>query len=145
MLTTEPSAEMIARWKELFDAHHSALTPNRKSGIEVDRYFRKRYPHRPFDDPEFPKMVSLNILENEHFRSKLSDGQRPNIQCYQTGHALVGIDLSTGEFHIESENIEEVIPIHDDLFVYRGLDEEDLKNFFLVAEYVTLSKKENGR
>lgn len=28
------------------------------------------------------------------------------------------------------------MPLHDDLFVYRGLDEEDLKNIFLVAEYV---------
>lgn len=54
----------------------------------------------------------------------------PNIKSYKTGNALVGIDLSTGEFHIESENIEEVMPLHDDLFVYRGLDEEDLKTSF---------------
>lgn len=60
--------------------------------------------------------------------------------CHKTGNALVGIDLSTGEFHIESENIEEVMPLHDDLFVYRGLDEEDLKNIFLVAEYVKLTQ-----
>jgi len=53
---------------------------------------------------------------------------------------FIGIDLSTGEFHIESENIEEVMPLHDDLFVYRGLDEEDLKNIFLVAEYVKLTQ-----
>ena len=37
---------------------------------------------------------------------------------------------------MKGENIEEVMPLHDDLFVYRGLDEEDLKNIFLVAEYV---------
>lgn len=64
----------------------------------------------------------------------------PNIKSYKTGNALVGIDLSTGEFHIESENTEEVMPLHDDLFVYRGLDEEDLKNIFLVAEYVKLTQ-----
>lgn len=27
-----------------------------------------------------------------------------------------------------------------DLFVYRGLDEEDLKNYFLVAEYIKLTR-----
>ena len=63
-----------------------------------------------------------------------------NIKSYKTGNALVGIDLSTGEFHIESKNIEEVMPLHDDLFIYRGLDEEDLKNIFLVAEYVKLTQ-----
>ena len=56
---------------------------------------------------------------------------------------LVAIDLSTGEFHIESENIEEVISIHDDLFTYRGLDAEDINNFFLVAEYIKLTQREN--
>lgn len=47
-------------------------------------------------------------------------------------------EMRENTFHIESENIEEVMPLHDDLFVYRGLDEEDLKNIFLVAEYVKL-------
>ena len=141
MLTTEPTGEMIAQWKELFQIHRSSLTPNRKSGADIDRYFREHYPYQPFEDPEFHEMVSLNILENEHYRCKLSDGQHPSIRCYRVGNTLVGIDLSTGEFHIESEDITEVIPIHDDLFVYRGLDADDLKNFFLVAEYVTLTQK----
>ena len=65
----------------------------------------------------------------------------PNIQSYKTGNVLVGIDLCTGEFHVESEDIEEVIQIHDDLFAYRGLDAEDINNFFLVAEYVKLTQK----
>ena len=64
----------------------------------------------------------------------------PNIQSYKAGNVLVGIDLCTGEFHVESENIEEVVPIYDDLFAYRGLDEEDLKNIFLVAEYIKLTQ-----
>lgn len=42
----------------------------------------------------------------------------------------MGIDLTTGEFHIEGENIEEVMALHDDLYVYRGLDEKDLKTSF---------------
>ena len=32
------------------------------------------------------------------------------------------------------------MPLHDDLFVYGGLDEEYLKNIFLVAEYVKLTQ-----
>jgi len=141
MLTTQPTAEMIAEWKRIFELHRFTLTPNRKSGSEVDRYFREKYEHRFFDDAAFREIASLNITENDYFSDKLPKGMLPDIQSYQTGNVLVAIDLCTGEFHIESENVEEVIPIHDDLFVYRGLDEQDLKNFFLVAEYVTLSAK----
>lgn len=53
----------------------------------------------------------------------------------------MGIDLTTGEFHVESENIEKVIQIYDDLFAYRGLDAADLKNYFLVAEYIKLKQE----
>ena len=138
MLTREPTVEMIAQWKEIFQKHRSALMPNRKTGAEVDRYFREKYPYQAFDNAAFREIASLNITDNDHFKCKLPNDTLPNIQSYQTGNVLVAIDLCTGEFHIESENVEEVIPIHDDLFVYRGLDAEDLKNFFLVAEYVTL-------
>lgn len=141
MLIKEPTSEMIAEWKRIFEKYHSTLTPNRKSGYEVDNYFREKYSYQLFDNAEFQQMVSLDITENDFLRSKLPKGVLPNIQSYQTGNVFVAIDLCTGEFHVESENIEEAIPIYDDLFVYRGLDEDDLKNYFLVAEYVKLSKK----
>ena len=103
------------------------MKPNRKTGTEVDQYFRNKYAHQVFNDAAFQEIVALNITENAFSRNKLPKGVLPNIKSYKTGNALVGIDLSTGEFHIESKNIEEVMPLHDDLFVYRGLDEEDLK------------------
>lgn len=140
MLTIEPTSEMLAEWKRIFEIHHSEIKPNRKSGLEVDQYFRGKYVHQIFNDAAFQKVVALNITENEFYRNKLPKDVLPNIQSYKTGNVLVGIDLCTGEFYIESENIEEVVPIHDDLFAYRGLDEEDLKNIFLVAEYVKLTQ-----
>lgn len=140
MLTTEPTAEMIAEWKRIFEAHHSAMKPNRKTGKEIDRYFREKYPYQILENAEFQEIVTRNITENEFSRSKLPKGKLPNIQSYQTGNVLVGIDVSTGEFHVESETAEDFMPIFNDLFVYRGLDEEDLKNYFLVAEYVKLTQ-----
>lgn len=140
MLTVEPTSEMLAEWKQIFQAHHAMMKPNRKTGTEVDQYFRSKYAHQVFDDAAFQKTVALNITENVFLCNKLYKGELPNIKSYKTGNVLVGIDLSTGEFHVESESIEEVVPIHDDLFVYRGLDEEDLKNIFLVAEYVKLTQ-----
>ena len=141
MLTTAPTSEMFEEWKQIFEKYHSSLIPNRKSGIEVDLYFRKKYSHQLFDNSEFREIVSLNITDNHYYRRKLPENTLPDIQCYKTGTVLVGIDLFTGDFHSESENTEEVIQIYNDLFVYRGLDVEDINNIFLVAEYVKLSQK----
>ncbi len=49
-----------------------------------------------------------------------------------------GIDTESGYFQIESENMKLMEEIYDDLFLFRGLDECDLNNYFLVAEYVQI-------
>lgn len=141
MLTAAPTPEMISEWKRIFELCRATLPPNRKTGAEVDGYFRTKYPYERYDSPELRQIATLNIADNDHSRAKLPKGALPDIRTYKTGNTLVAIDLQTGEFHIESEDLDEVIAIHDDLFVYRGLDKADLNNFFLVAEYVKLSQK----
>ena len=84
-------------------------------------------------------------MENAHPNDKLEDGTRPDIRCYRTGNALVGIDLVSGAFHVEAVDMAEAIPVYNDLFVFRGLSEEDLKNFVLVAEYVRLTQNDSTR
>lgn len=141
MLTTEPTQEMLKEWKRIFESNRAAMHPNRKPGTEVDAYFRVRYPYQPFDSVEFRDMVATEIMENDFLREKLPVGVLPDVKCYTVGDILVGIDVISGEFHIESENIDKVISLHDDLFVYRGLDETDLNNIFLTAEYIKLTEK----
>ena len=72
MLTMEPTKEMIAEWKQIFEMYRSSLVPNRKSGDEVDQYFREKYPHQIFDNAEFREIVSLNITENDFFSSQIA-------------------------------------------------------------------------
>lgn len=84
-------------------------------------------------------------MENAHPNDKLEDGTRPDIRCYRTGNALVGIDLVNGAFHVEAVDMAEAIPVYNDLFVFRGLSEDDLKNFVLVAEYVRLTQNDSTR
>lgn len=84
-------------------------------------------------------------MENAHPNHKLEDGTRPDIRCYRTGNALVGIDLVSGAFHVEAVDMAEAIPVYNDLFVFRGLSEDDLKNFVLVAEYVRLTQNDSTR
>lgn len=140
MLTKEPTSEQIKDWKRIFETYHSSILPNRKSGIEIDDYFRSKYPYQIYDNANFKKIVELNIIENEYLHNKLPNEMKPNVKTYCINDILIGIDLVSGAFHIECEDINKVVPIYDDLFVYRGLDEEDLKNYFLVAEYVKLTQ-----
>ena len=48
-------------------------------------------------------------------------------------------------FHVEAVDMAEAIPVYNDLFVFRGLSEDDLKNFVLVAEYVRLTQNDSTR
>lgn len=141
MLTKKPTSEMVEEWKKIFETYHCSLTPNRKTGSEVDSYFRNKYSYHIYDNVEFKKIVEFNIIANEHSRSKLQNDTKPNIKSYIVDEVFIGIDLISGEFYVESEDMNKCITINDDLFVFRGLDEEDLKNYFLVAEYVKLIQK----
>ena len=69
----------------------------------------------------------------------------PHKACYEiegfelsNGDIFVGIDLKTGFFHIESDDVSKSIPIFDDLFITRGLSEEELQNFVIVGHYLEL-------
>lgn len=138
MLTSEPTPDMINNWKKIYEDNKERLKPNRKSGSEVDSYFRNKYKPDCFDSEEFREIIRGNILQNQFNKDKLPQGKLPDIACYKVadGKVVVGIDLVTGFIQVESEDISEMEKIYDDLFAFRGLDEQDLTNYFLAAQYV---------
>lgn len=138
MLTTEPTIEMIQEWKCIYNENRDKLKPNRKSGAEINDYFCIKYRFEKLDSLSFHDVVEFNIMKNESNREKLPQGAVPQIVAYKAkdSSVLVGIDLVTGFFHIEGKDINRVAEIYDDLFLFRGLDETDIKNYFLVAQYI---------
>ncbi len=138
MLTTEPTIEMIQEWKCIYNENRDKLKPNRKSGAEINDYFSNKYRFEKLDSLSFHDVVEFNIMKNESNREKLPQGAVPQIVAYKAkdSSVLVGIDLVTGFFHIEGKDINRVAEIYDDLFLFRGLDETDIKNYFLVAQYI---------
>ncbi len=138
MLTTEPTIEMVQKWKRIYNENRNCLKPNRKSGAEINDYFYHKYCFDKFDSSAFRDVVKFNIIENELNREKLPQDVAPQIVAYKSKDSsiLVGIDLITGFFHIEGEDIDRVAEIYDDLFLFRGLDEKDINNYFLVAQYI---------
>ena len=138
MLTTEPTIEMIREWKRIYNENRDRLKSNRKSGAEINAYFCNKYRFEKYDSLTFHDVVEFNIMENEPNREKLPQDAVPQIVTYKDKEStiLVGIDLVTGFFHIEGKDINRVAEIYDDLFLFRGLDEIDIKNYFLVAQYI---------
>ena len=84
------------------------------------------------------KVVVENIMNNEPFKEKLPQGVSLNPLTYyiEEDKAFIGIDLVTGYFCVEGSE-----KIYNDLFAYRGLDEKDLENFYLVAEYIKCTNR----
>ncbi len=141
MLTAEPTKEMIAEWQKLYNENRSNMKANRKTGIELDNYFCEKYDYQVLNDKNFEAVVRENILLNDYYKDKLGDDKGPLIKTYKVKDVYVGIDTESGYFQIESENMKLMEEIYNDLFLFRGLDECDLDNYFLVAEYVQISNK----
>lgn len=141
MITREVTTTVLEKWKEIFEDHAFSMAPNRKPGKELDIYFKSNYSFQTMKSDKIKQVLIANITTNEYLREKLPQGVAPQIQCYTVGNVRIGIDLVSGGFHIECEEIDEAIPIYDDLFVYRGLDEADLKNYVMVGQYVELTQK----
>ncbi len=140
MQITEPTKEDVEKWKIVFE--NNTLKANRISGASLDSYFRDKYKVTLIENDEFSEVFKFNLFENiPDYEEKYK--QEPSICRYITeDNVYVGIDIVSGFFSVESECIDLCVPIYDDLFLKRGLDEEDLKNYFLVYEYVTLKDKE---
>lgn len=141
MITKKLTKKEIENFKKLFNENAAKLKPNRKSGEEVDKYFNEKYECVTINDKEFINAVKGNLLYlyNELYFDKLK-GKTPEIKCYNANGAFVGIDVVSGEFHVECADINKAAAIYDDLFVFRGLDEYDLKNYVLVGQYLTLKR-----
>lgn len=143
MLTTKPTAEMIKNWQKTFEENRGTLFPNRKTGKEVDEYFRKKYGYEVLESEKMREIVEYNITHSNHNKEKLPEGMLPKITLYKVNDSdiIVCIDSITGFFQVEGEDTERMKEIFDDLFAFRGLDAVDIENYFLVAQYIECTNK----
>ncbi|HHT5872281.1 TPA: hypothetical protein ACSZBY_14300, partial [Listeria monocytogenes] len=119
MLTKEATPELIKEWQNIYYNHIDNLVPNRKTGCEIDEYFRGNYSFVSVNDKNAQETVIQNIINNESFKEKLSAGVKPKPMTYtiRDSNIFVGIDLISGYFYVEGSE-----EVYDDLFAYRGLD-----------------------
>lgn len=141
MITTKLSNEKLKEYRKLYIECRNSLKPNRKSGQQVERYLVDNYNAVRIEHSVFQKVVEDNILTNDFKLKKLSRDARPSVNVYLVDDVLVGIDVVSGEFHVECRDIDRMSEIYDNLFAFRGLDKDDLKNFVLVGEYIKCTEK----
>ena len=158
MLLQEPTPELLERWKTVYQEYRPRLSPNRKSAGELVGYLQGSYPLQEVQDEKWKRIVELSVLENDCFAERLPDGVQPDpavflIRREERGEKLyrdqdevfsgipivVGIVRVTGYFQVEGSSL-----LWDELFAFRGLDETDLDNAYLVAEYVACKKRFDG-
>ena len=134
MITTEVTSEQIENWKKIYSENKNNLVVNRICGKELNDYFVEKYHPIKEAPSQFVDTVILNAKENGE--------QEPIISAYiLAGNIYVGIDLNTGFFQVECEDIDKMKIIWDDLFIVRGLSEEDIENYVIAAQYILLQNK----
>ena len=155
MLTRKITPELVRQWKEVAATYRPGLRPNKKTGSEICSYLTKKYPVRELLTDSLRDVVEDNILSNECHARKMPAGTIPKVSgflidntgmgkdLYETqdemfrGNAIIAaVELHSAYFLVEGSSL-----LWDELCAFRGLDEEDLKNYYQVAEYVACLKR----
>jgi hypothetical protein len=156
MIVQEPSKDMFEQWKNLWERNKNLLRPNRKTGEELLTYLQSRYHLTEIFDEQALAAISENVTMNQFLREKLPAEGAPNPRAFyleNTGEGerfyipenrdpadlwgaeitriFVGIDLSSGFYMAEGSTL-----LWDELCAFQGIDEMDLENYVIVAQYL---------
>ena len=138
MITKPVTEKELNNWKNLWESNREYLSINRISGAKLHDYFINKYAPEKYGNRAFFEAVRLNDID-KNGKNSVND---EDIVCYSIKNdVFVGIDISNGFFHIESEDIYKCIPIYDDLFVKRGLNEGDINNYVIAGQYLELKEQ----
>ncbi len=155
MLMQEITPALVESWRTTYDEYRPTLHPNRKTGAEIIEYLKQKYPLTEHAGEQLNEIILFNVMQNDCHRDKLPAGKEPvpvgfivenegagkllyekQDDVFKGRQILVGLEVETGFFFVEGSSL-----LWDEIFAFRGLDEDDLDNFYLVAEYVACSKK----
>lgn len=161
MITNAPTIEMLEDWKSVWMQYKDVLKPNRRSGMELLEYLQNKYILAEIYEKEATDSIIHNVTMNKVYAEKLPAGIIPVPRAFileNTGNGeifyrdenkdpidiwgrditriFVGIDEVTGFFTVEGSTM-----LWDEMCVFRGIDEKDLRNFVCVSEYINSLKR----
>lgn len=155
MLTQAATPEMLSMWRTIHAEYKGKLYPNKKQASDIIEYLKHKYPLIEIKDKKWEQLVADNVLKNGHEIKKLPAGKKPVVivnsiknsgsgkilyenqdDVFRGLNIVVGIELETAFFTVEGSSM-----LWDELFAFRGLDEDDLNNCYLVSEYISCLKR----
>lgn len=161
MVTRKPTLEMLTQWKNTFEQDKELLQPNRKSGTNLLEYLQGNYILTEITDQKALTVISENVSRNKIYAEKLPAGQSPLPKAFYlensgNGHKFylpenkddpdlwggeitrifVGLDLCSGFYIVEGSTM-----LSDELRAFQGVDEKDLENYVVVADYISALKR----
>lgn len=161
MITHRPTPKMLEEWKNIFEQYKDLIQPNRKSGTDILDYLQRNYPLTEITDKEVLLVISENVSQNKSYAEKLPAWQQPLPKAYYienigNGHKFylpenmdhpdlwggeitkifVGVDLCSGFYIVEGSTM-----LWDELRAFQGVDEKDLENYVVVADYISALKR----
>lgn len=163
MVTREAPGAQLRTWKDAWLAYKDRITPNRKTGAQIVRYLQDKYVLEETFEHEACAVVEENVVRNEYNAEKLPPGESRGRALFfvkkhgrgrralpaggprrtragiQTGF-LSAWTRRPGYFYVEGSQ-----ELWDELFVYRGLDALDLRNFALTGQFVDLCRRRGLR
>lgn len=156
MITQRPSKEKLEEWKSTWIKYKELIKPNRKTGLELLEYLQSEYSLTEILDADALDSIRYNVTMNQNLSEKLPDGAVPVPRAFYLDNVgkgkkfylsenkddaeiwgcditriFVGIDLSSGFYLVEGSTL-----LWDELCCFQGIDEKDLQNYVIVAQYI---------
>lgn len=155
--TQEVSQQKVREWKAVYEKYRNNLNVNAKSILELIEYLKQKYTLKEEASEEFKNVVINNIKLNEPFSKKIPSNKelKPIVftiqneanaktlyenqeEIYRGGSIIVGMEFETGCVFVEGSS-----ELTDEITAFKGLDEDDINNYYVVANYVRCLKKYN--
>lgn len=149
------TADDVKEWKKVYNEYRDLLLPDMKSSGEVISYVTGKYVTEKINSELYENTVTYNIVNNDFFREQIPEGKSPvsyiykikntakGIQLYENREKIFsgtdiifGIELLTCYIYVEGSS-----ELYDEIFAYRGLNEKEINNFYLVSKYISCLKK----
>ncbi len=152
MLMQEPTEEMIKEWQDIYNNYKNQLMPNKKEGLEIVKYLKEKHSVIEIENKKLEKIVYENIKYNEYLNQKLCE-KNPIIKLFEVIDKnlyekqddvfkgikiIVGIELNTSYIFVEGSSY-----LYDELIAFTGLNDKEITNYFLVAQYIKCKEKYN--
>lgn len=150
MLMQEPTEKLIKEWKDIYNKSKNNLKPNKREGFEVVEYLKENHSVIEIENQKLEKIVYANIKHNEYSNQRLS-GKTPIIKLFEITDRelyekqddvfkgikiIAGIELNTSYVFVEGSRY-----LYDELVLFTGLNDKDITNYFLVAQYIKCKEK----